>query len=225
MLFDIDVKDLHVKSLLILTWYQKLLGRTKIRYFIALNSNFNAREFIWFQIAVAHNSSNVPLLDLRVGETSQHLRSRKSSICAVRWCPTRRHILAMGDIEGYVSFWDVRLGNFKIWKVHLSFFPLFIFSEFYTFQMIFRIFCSTFEAHDLFYFSRAFPKLSGILLAYFPIKFSEAVAPPFAERKLRKVRLEASNSHRTAFIPWLLLRVEPFLSGTSIHGKRLPSIK
>ncbi|PAV64327.1 hypothetical protein WR25_25394 [Diploscapter pachys] len=62
-------------------------------------------------IAVAHNSSNVPLLDLRVGETSQHLRSRKSSICAVRWCPTRRHILAMGDIEGYVSFWDVRSGR------------------------------------------------------------------------------------------------------------------
>ena len=166
----------------------------------------------------------MPLLDLRVGETSQHLRSKKSSICAVRWCPTRRHILAMGDIEGYVSFWDVRLGNFKIWKCIFPF-SHFLFSANFIPSKWFLEFSFLLLNTRSFYFSCAFPKLSGISLVYFSSKLSEAVAPPFAERKLRKVRLEASNSHRTAFTPSLLLQVESFLSGTLIHGKSSPSIK
>ncbi|EYB89690.1 hypothetical protein Y032_0228g2849 [Ancylostoma ceylanicum] len=60
-------------------------------------------------IAVTNGSNNVPLYDLRVGGLAQEVRCAKGNVVrAVRWLPSKHHILFTGDNSGVISIWDIR---------------------------------------------------------------------------------------------------------------------
>ncbi|CAJ0606942.1 unnamed protein product [Cylicocyclus nassatus] len=59
-------------------------------------------------IAITNGSNNVPLYDLRVGGLAQEVRTKRKTVRAVRWLPSKHHILFCGDNNGLLSVWDVR---------------------------------------------------------------------------------------------------------------------
>ncbi|KAL6734939.1 hypothetical protein Aduo_005426 [Ancylostoma duodenale] len=60
-------------------------------------------------IAITNGSNNVPLYDLRVGGLAQEVRCAKGNVVrAVRWLPSKHHILFTGNNSGIISIWDIR---------------------------------------------------------------------------------------------------------------------
>lgn len=60
-------------------------------------------------IAVTNGTNHVLLYDLRIGGMAQTLRFKEAGIVtAVRWLPSKHHILFSGDANGVIARWDVR---------------------------------------------------------------------------------------------------------------------
>lgn len=60
-------------------------------------------------VAITDGSNQIPLFDLRVGDLAQTVRSRDSSVVrAVRWLPSKYHVLFSGNNDGQLSVYDIR---------------------------------------------------------------------------------------------------------------------
>jgi len=68
-------------------------------------------------IAVAISSSNVSLIDPRIGTAVQQIRSQNEAITTCRWLKISDFILVTGSNSGRISFWDTRSGQNKLHQV------------------------------------------------------------------------------------------------------------
>lgn len=59
-------------------------------------------------IAIANLTSNVVLIDPRVGDSSHNLRWRNEQVSSVRWSLENGNILTTGSVDGNITVWDVR---------------------------------------------------------------------------------------------------------------------
>ncbi|KAJ1358537.1 hypothetical protein KIN20_016981 [Parelaphostrongylus tenuis] len=72
-------------------------------------------------IAVTNGTNRIPLYDLRVGDMAQTLRSKEAAIIrAVRWLPSKHHILFSGNDTGVVARWDVRSNREALSSIDLK---------------------------------------------------------------------------------------------------------
>uniref|UniRef100_A0A183BKZ4 WD_REPEATS_REGION domain-containing protein n=1 Tax=Globodera pallida TaxID=36090 RepID=A0A183BKZ4_GLOPA len=59
-------------------------------------------------ISIATSSSNVDLLDPRLGNSAQQIRCSRQRIWSVQWVRACDYVLATGSDSGEIAFWDVR---------------------------------------------------------------------------------------------------------------------
>uniref|UniRef100_A0A0N5AW87 WD_REPEATS_REGION domain-containing protein n=1 Tax=Syphacia muris TaxID=451379 RepID=A0A0N5AW87_9BILA len=62
-------------------------------------------------IAVANLTSNIQLIDPRIGEAIQNLRWKVECVSSVCWSNELEHILFTGGMNGNISIWDIRSGK------------------------------------------------------------------------------------------------------------------
>ncbi|KAL3112825.1 hypothetical protein niasHT_019799 [Heterodera trifolii] len=68
-------------------------------------------------ISIATSSSNVVLLDPRLGNTAQQIRCLQQRIWSVRWDRFRDYVLVTGSDSGEIALWDIRSGKNELKRV------------------------------------------------------------------------------------------------------------
>ncbi|VDM19085.1 unnamed protein product [Wuchereria bancrofti] len=68
-------------------------------------------------IAVANLTSNIILIDPRVGDSSHNLRWPEERVSSVRWSLENGNILTSGSVRGTIMVWDVRSARSQLMTV------------------------------------------------------------------------------------------------------------
>uniref|UniRef100_A0A914HWY1 WD_REPEATS_REGION domain-containing protein n=1 Tax=Globodera rostochiensis TaxID=31243 RepID=A0A914HWY1_GLORO len=68
-------------------------------------------------ISIATSSSNVDLLDPRLGNSAQQIRCSRQRIWSVQWVRACDYVLATGSDSGEIAYWDVRSSKNELKKV------------------------------------------------------------------------------------------------------------
>jgi len=71
-------------------------------------------------IAIAIGSSNVALIDPRVGSAIQQIRCIKEPISSVRWLSVSDFILSTGARNGFLSIWDIRSSYSRLAQLNIT---------------------------------------------------------------------------------------------------------